>query len=51
MSFASRLSSRVLDCERLSVFWLSEDYSGDPVENSARDSTVSYAPKHERLTI
>ena len=40
----------VLDRERQSMFWSSEAYSGDQVEKSTRDQTVSYAPRHKRLT-
>lgn len=34
----------VWDQKRQSVFWSSEVYSGDPVENPTRDGTVSYTP-------
>ena len=38
------------DRERQPVFWLSNTYSRDPVENSTRDGTVSQVPRHRCLT-
>jgi hypothetical protein len=38
------------DLERQPVFWLSEAYSRDLVENSTREGTVSHVPKHRPLT-
>jgi hypothetical protein len=39
----------MLDGERQSVFWLSEAYLRDPVENSTRDRTVTHTLPHTRL--
>ena len=38
------------DQERQPVFWLSEAYSRDPVENSTWDITVCHVPRHRCLT-
>ena len=43
-------STPVWDREKQSVFWLSKTYSGDLVENSTRDRTVSHIPRHRRMT-
>ena len=54
------MGGQIMECDNLhmfmcgamkgSLFWLNEACSGDPVENSTRDRTISYAPRHKCLT-